>query len=137
MGRVRLEVLAWATRAFDTNSARPLVLEEEIEEGERVEDFFVRLASRYPGFGPIVFDPIARRLTGQVTIIYNGRLLELVEGLDTELRDGDTLLLVPAFAGGARKRACGSPPSHRPEEAHFVAFTKHVVVSLYLAVHRD
>jgi molybdopterin converting factor small subunit len=95
-----LEVLPWATRAFDSSSTKRLVLEEEVQEGERVGDLFVRLASKYQGFGQIAFDPVARRLSGQVSVIYNGRLLELVEGLDTKLKDGDTLLLLPAFVGG-------------------------------------
>lgn len=101
MGRVKLEILPWATRAFGSSSSGRLVLREEVEEGNTVEDLFVRLASRYQAFGDVAFDPAARRLTGQVTVIYNGRLLELAEGLETKLRDGDTLLLVPALAGGA------------------------------------
>lgn len=101
MKRVQLEILPWATRAFGSSSNRRLLLEEEINEGDRVEDLFLRLASRYRAFGEIAFDPAARRLTGQVSVIYNGRLLELAGGLETELKDRDTLTLVPAFAGGA------------------------------------
>lgn len=100
--RVRLEILPWATRAFGGSANKRLVLQEEIAEGDRVEDLLARLASEYPGFREAGFDPVACRLTGQITIVHNGRLLELAGGLETELRDGDTLLLVPAFAGGSK-----------------------------------
>ena len=99
-GRVRLEILPWVTRAFGS-SGRRLVLEDEIDEGDTVGDLLARLASKYPTFGEMAFDPVSRLLTGQVTVIHNGLMLELAEGLSTKLRDGDNLLLVPSFAGGA------------------------------------
>jgi len=39
-------------------------------------------------------------LTDQLPEVVGGRLLDLAEGLNTKLKDGDTLLFVPAFAGG-------------------------------------
>ena len=100
MSRVRVEVLPWATKAFDSNTSRRLVIEEEIEEGTRVLDLFASLACRYRAFSQMAFDPASGKLTGQITVIYNGRVLELAGGLDTVLSDGDELMLLPAFAGG-------------------------------------
>lgn len=101
MARVRLEILPWLTRAFGSSGGGRLILQEEIADAEGVGDLLSRLASRYPAFGEMAFDPFTRRLTGQVTVIHNGLMLELAEGLATELRDGDNLVLVPSFAGGA------------------------------------
>lgn len=99
-GRVRLEVLPWATKAFDSNARRRLVVQEDIGDSESVADLFARLAGRYQAFGRYVFDPQSRKLTGEITVIYNGAVLELAGGLDAVLKDGDNLLLLPAFAGG-------------------------------------
>ncbi len=100
MSRIRLEVLPWATKAFGSKTGRRLVIEEEIEEGSRVKDLFATLAQRHQAFSQLVFDPASGKLTGEITVICNGRLLELAGGLDTVLNDGDELMLLPAFAGG-------------------------------------
>lgn len=99
--QVRLEILPWLTTAFGGSGGKRLVLEEGITEGGSVGDLLAGLASRYPKFGEMAFDPVSRLLTGQVTVILNGLMVELAEGLDTQLRDGDGLMLVPAFVGGA------------------------------------
>lgn len=101
MSKVHLEILSWATRAFDSNSDTRMTLEAAIEEGETVADLFTRLADHYKGFKDIAFDPATRSLTSQVAVIHSGRLLELEDGVNTRLKDGDSLLLVPAIAGGA------------------------------------
>jgi molybdopterin converting factor small subunit len=66
-----------------------------------VREFFLQLCDRYPKFGEFVYDTSTNDLTGVVSVVINNRLLELAGGLDTEIRDGDSLVLLPAFAGGA------------------------------------
>ena len=99
MGRVRLEVMPWLSHALGAQDSR-LVLEEEIEEGETVGELLTRIATRYQRFGELVLDAETGRLTGHVSLTFNGRLLELLDGLQTKMRDGDSIVLVPVFAGG-------------------------------------
>lgn len=74
--------------------------EEEVEEGATVGALFDRLATENPDFARHVFDRDTKQLMGHVNVIFNDRILELVNGLDTEINDGDTLTLLPSFAGG-------------------------------------
>ena len=75
-------------------------MEEVLTEGETVGQLLDQLAEKYEGFQEAVFDPQSRKFSGQVTIVLNDRLLELLQGLDTKIKDGDTLILLPAFVGG-------------------------------------
>lgn len=97
MVKVRLEILP--------SLAETVSIEETSEEVISEEDRSVRvllnqLGARYRRFGQIVFDVEAQELTGKVVIFFNGRALELVNGLDSELSDGDTLTFVPLIEGG-------------------------------------
>ncbi len=74
--------------------------EAKIEGSKTVREFLSQLAARYPRFGQIVFDVEAQKLTEKVRLFLNGRHLELVNGLETKLNDGDILTLVPPIAGG-------------------------------------
>jgi len=100
MAKVKLEVIPWLTDYFGARGASRLVLEEEAAEGEKVRDLLVRLADRYQEFGRLAFDAEKGQLSGHITVICNNRLLELLDGLDTVLKEGDTILLLPAYAGG-------------------------------------
>lgn len=100
MPTVRLEVVSWLTRAFDSTESTRLVREERVEAGSTVRDLFDRLAAENPVFAEYVFDREKQEITGHVSVIFNDRILELLNGLDTETKDGDTVTLIPAFAGG-------------------------------------
>jgi len=101
MSKVRLEILSRLTETLDIEGTSDTVsLEQEIEEGKTVRDLLNRLATRYQRFGQVVFDVKAQKLTDRVSIFFNGRNLELVNGLKTKISDGDTLTFVPFIEGG-------------------------------------
>jgi molybdopterin converting factor small subunit len=101
MIKVSLEILAGLNETLDVNGKSDAVsLEQEIEEGETVSGLLNRLATGYPRFVQVVFDDKAQKLTERVSIFYNGRNLELANGLATELRDGDILTFVAPIIGG-------------------------------------
>jgi molybdopterin converting factor small subunit len=77
-----------------------LLREREIEEGQTVRYLLIQLANQYPGFQRSVFDAKNQKLNENVIILYNGRLLELANGLDTKLAEGDSLFFIPAIQGG-------------------------------------
>ncbi len=101
MSKVRLEILSGLTETLGIEGTSDVVsLEQEIEEGKTVRDLLNRLAARYQRFGQVVFDVKAQKLTERVSIFFNGRNLELVNGLATKLSDGDTLTFVAPIVGG-------------------------------------
>ncbi len=101
MSKVRLEILSWLTETLDIEGTSDAVsLEQEIEEGKTVRDLLNRLTTRYQRFGQAVFDVKAQKLNERVSIFFNGRNLELENGLATKLSDGDTLTFVATIVGG-------------------------------------
>jgi molybdopterin converting factor small subunit len=102
---VYLEIRPWLSRCFvpePSGSGRSgrVVLERETGVGATVGDLLEEIASENQELRGVLFDPQTGRLTGYVTLILNGRLLELAGGLEVELSPGDTLRLMPTLAGG-------------------------------------
>lgn len=101
IGRVRLEVFpALAESLGIAGNSEEVIPDDESKMGKTVKDLFNRLAERHRRFGRTVFDVVEQKLTGRVVIFLNGRSLEPVKGLNTELSDGDTLTFVPVIEGG-------------------------------------
>ena len=100
MGRIRLEILPWVSDVLDGQGAGHLVLEETIEEGATIGDLIRKLASEHQAFGDIIFDTKTDKLSGYVMIVLNDRIVEALKGLDTNIKDGDIIRLLPVIAGG-------------------------------------
>jgi molybdopterin converting factor small subunit len=101
MGRVRLEVFpALAESLGIAGNSEEVIPDDKGKVGRTVKDLFNRLAGRHRRFGRTVFAVDEQKLTGRVVIFLNGRSLEPVNGLNTELSDGDTLTFVPVIEGG-------------------------------------
>ena len=101
MGKVRLEVLPSLAETLGIKGTiEEYIPDKEIDGEKSVGNLLNRLCARYPRFGQIVFDTDTQELTGKVIIFFNGRALELVNGLDSKLSDGDTLTFVPLIEGG-------------------------------------
>lgn len=102
MGKVRLEVLPSLADTLGIEVTSEEVIPEPETGGDHnsVGELLDRLCARYQRFGQLVFDIDTRELTGEVIIFLNGRALELVNGLDSKLSDGDTLTFVPLIVGG-------------------------------------
>ncbi|MFC1958561.1 MoaD/ThiS family protein [Chloroflexota bacterium] len=101
MGKVRLEVLPSLAETLGIEgTSEEAIPDQEIEGENSVRDLLNQLGARYQRFGQIVFDINTQKLTGRVVIFFNGRDLELVNGLETKLSDGDTLAFVPLIEGG-------------------------------------
>jgi molybdopterin converting factor small subunit len=99
--KIKLEFLSWLSEALPAKgSSGKVYREEEVEEGQTVKDLFLNFAIRYPRFEQLVFDKKIQKIDEKVFILYNGRLLELADGLKTQLIEGDTLVFVPVIQGG-------------------------------------
>ncbi len=101
MGKIRLEVLPALAETLGIGGTSEEVISDQESEGDSsVRELLNRLGARHQRFGQIVFDTNTQKLTGRVIIFFNGRDLELVDGLETKLSDGDTLTFVPFIEGG-------------------------------------
>ncbi len=100
MSSVHVEVLPWLSRDFAPEDYGQVVLEREVDDGATVRDLLEEITSQNLEFKEVLFDPKTGILAGHVGLILNGRFLELVGGVETELKPGDTLQLMPGFTGG-------------------------------------
>ena len=79
-------------------------------DGETVRELLDDLMSRFPALKPQLVEN--EDLAPFVNVYVEGEDVRTREGLDTEVREGSTVILLPAMAGGAQ---LGEPPgSPRP-----------------------
>ena len=100
MTSVRLEVVPWLSRYFHPERCGRAILEKEVADGTTVRDLLEELASQNPDLTEVLFDTERGRLAGHIAVVLNDRFLELSGGLDTTLKSGDTIRLMPGFSGG-------------------------------------
>jgi molybdopterin synthase sulfur carrier subunit len=73
-------------------------VEREFPDGSTVGDVLADLEARYEGLvGELLVDG---DLKPQINVLKNGREVLHMEGIDTELDDGDRLSVFPPVAGG-------------------------------------
>ena len=99
-GKIRLELVPWVSETCGSREPGRLILDESIEEGATIGTLLRKIASEHPAFRQAVLDPSGERLSSDVSVVLNGRLLDLLGGMNTPLRDGDTVLLLPFIDGG-------------------------------------
>lgn len=76
------------------------MFEKETGEGSTVGDVIKQLAAEHQAFKEAVFDPETNRISELVAVALNDRLVEALQGLDTQLKDGDIIGFFPVIAGG-------------------------------------
>ena len=101
MGTVHLYAMPWLAENLGIEKAsKEDISDQDIAGGLSVRDLFNRICARYQRFGKIAFDVDTQELTGRVAVFLNGHALELVNGLETKLGDGDSLTFVTPIEGG-------------------------------------
>ncbi len=68
-------------------------------EGVSVRGALDTLTTQYPTISERLFDPQGQ-VKSHINIFLNNEDIRFLNGLDTSLRDGDTVVLLPALAGG-------------------------------------
>jgi molybdopterin converting factor small subunit len=95
--KVKLEF--WMADRLGFDHPGPVILEEPLEDGESLRHLLTRLAPRFDHFSENLFDPGTQSLSSEVSLIINNHV-DLPQGMDTKLRDGDRVLFLPILAGG-------------------------------------
>jgi len=75
------------------------------EEGKSIREVFENLDKHHPGFGSRLFDNEGN-LNHFIMVYVNNEDIRLQSGMQTELKDGDVITLLPAMAGGQGARGC-------------------------------
>ncbi|MBK7328007.1 MAG: MoaD family protein [Dehalococcoidia bacterium] len=89
--------------------------------GSTVSEVFNDIDAKYPGFKAQVYGPDGK-LHRFVNIYLNDEDIRYTGGVETALKAGDTLDVLPALAGGCRKRETtprdALPLRHRDDRQH-------------------
>lgn len=101
MNTIIVELLPWISGTLDERgSSDNLVFKRELEEGQTVADLLIDFAKKNPRFQHSVFDIKLHQLNESVCLLVNGNLIDLAGGLETILKEGDSVVLVPFIQGG-------------------------------------
>ena len=106
-GTITLEYYSWLCKELGVAHHEPksggegsAITTIPLWNGATVRSLFEQKAADSESFRRLVYDLEGRRLREYVTLIINGRVVELAGGLDRKLAPGDQLLLLPGFSGG-------------------------------------
>ena len=115
--KVRIEVFAWLTRYVGGDGGGRKFYTEEFTPGESLRTVVRRVSRGFPALDHILWDPDTGQLGASVEIIVNDAFLGITHTMDSELQDGDTITLLPAWDRGRfspqsedRRTKVGRPP---------------------------
>lgn len=75
--------------------------EIEIKEDVTVTDLLMRLSEKYgEPFKKAIYEPKGTDVKSNYIVTVNGYLLNQLKGLETKLKDGDHMTLLPIVSGG-------------------------------------
>ncbi len=95
--RVTVEYLGYIKQALGVTQAESI----ELSSNASTQDLLVLLANRYgEPFKKAVYDPKETSLKPYHIIAVNGLMINLLNGLETKLKDGDRVVVMPVVTGG-------------------------------------
>lgn len=75
--------------------------EIDLPHGSTVEDFLTYMKERWGDkLSARLFDPDSGAVLPYVRIMVNGQTIQLLEGMETPLKEGDEVLILPPVSGG-------------------------------------
>ena len=98
--KVTVEVMSWLKEDFGHKGWDTLVIEETVPTGASIMDLLHTLAGKYSVFGKKAFAVEPKVTFDYCAVIWDGTLLADLAELDAELKDGDTIKLIPGIYGG-------------------------------------
>ncbi len=100
MVKIQLKIPPWIALMLNTGGTDWSVVEMEVEEGTTIGKLLADIASGNTNFKKGVFDPETKQVNNLISIILNDKLLQSSTAINLKLNEGDTLMLLPLYAGG-------------------------------------
>jgi molybdopterin converting factor small subunit len=97
---VQVETVAWVTRFVGGTGSDRIGFELVMQPGETVRHALQRLSERFPQLRHALWDAETGELGEHIEVVVNGAILGIHHSLDSELRDGDRILLFGQYMGG-------------------------------------
>ena len=99
-GCVRVELIAWANTFVGGDGSSRRVFEEETEGEATVRSVLKGLSARYADLDAALWDRGSDELGEHIEVAVNDAILGIHHTLDSEVKGGDTILLMGQYMGG-------------------------------------
>tara|TARA_Y100000031_G_C8019110_1_gene291665 strand:- start:256 stop:642 length:387 start_codon:yes stop_codon:yes gene_type:complete len=100
MATVTVDAWSTAGHLLGGRQGERRTLSVDIDDSATLAKLLERLADEYSRFEEVMYKPGTRVPSEYLAIVVNDRLPELLDGYETRLNDGDTILIVQAYQGG-------------------------------------
>ncbi len=97
---VEVDTVAWVTRFVGGNGSDRVRFDLAVEPGDTIRTVLRRLSERFPQLQYALWDAESGELGEHIEVVVNGAILGVRHGLDSELQDGDRILLFGQYMGG-------------------------------------
>jgi molybdopterin converting factor small subunit len=97
-GAVTVEITSWVTRLVGGDGVGRRVFEEPLDSGATVRTILTRLTARHPELAGALWS--GRELGEHLEVLVNDAVLGIDHELDSPLKPGDRIALLPQFTGG-------------------------------------
>lgn len=99
-GHVEVDTVAWVTRYVGGNGSDRIGFELDLASDDTVRTVLRRLSQRFPQLQRALWDPASGELGEHIEVVVNGAILGVRHSLDSQLKDGDRILLFGQYMGG-------------------------------------
>jgi molybdopterin converting factor small subunit len=99
-GHVEVDTVAWVTRYVGGDGSDRLGFDLALAPGDTVRTVLRRLSQHFPQLQRALWDPASGELGEHIEVVVNGAILGVRHSLDSQLKDGDRILLFGQYMGG-------------------------------------
>ncbi len=98
--RVRLEFISWASTFVGGDGNERKLFEERVPPGATLREVLKQMSSRYRTLDEALWHAGSGELAEHLEIAVNDALLGIHHTLDSEMKDGDLVMLMGQYMGG-------------------------------------
>ena len=100
MANVKVKITPSLAGSLNASESEWLIFEKEVAEGATIGDLFTDLAFSDAEFRKVIFEPNTGKINDLVIVVLNDNLLQFLSITETNLKDGDIVILLPVYMGG-------------------------------------
>jgi molybdopterin converting factor small subunit len=100
MAKVQLRITPSFASMLGSSDYDWFIVEKEVGEGATIGSLLAELVRSHTGFGRLIFEPATGKLNQDILITLNDRLLQGTDAAQALLKDGDIVIITPAYEGG-------------------------------------
>jgi len=100
MAKIQIRITPSFASMLGTGDYDWHIIDQNINGGTTLGGILTGLSRDNPGFGRVLFDPRTGKISQEIMITLNDRLLQGQDTANATLKDGDIVVITPAYEGG-------------------------------------